>query len=746
MMTPDDPRRSEHPADGAEPGGPAQPAAVPESLDPELQRIFDDPEIRAAFEAGDADEMEKTLQRRRRFEPDPNVCRKIDELLQTRRLFLRPIDGAPTMFTFNGIGTMLYGRRDFDPSDGTYFATLWFTVVFLPIVPLQQYLVRDAGGDAYQFLGSVPMSRGVRRAVLAVAALVVAAAAVFAATSWHAGRHADVHFLNGLDTAVDIELDGKVLHVPSDGRATRRLAAGTYTVRATGPEGALLEEQVLRVSGGDFLIAYNVLGAAPLIVENVVYTGPLAVNLPQGDPEFDHFIGRRMVYRANVDYVFEEPPHEIRLPSERSVVRRRHAFVLPGGWRASLNLLNSLDDAAGGVALMEGIALAQTADLVAIRLAWGLIDSARGPDEGHAFVERLLERTPGEVEVHRLRQDAMGRAGREADVREMYRRMQAAQPDSPMAAYLRARAEPLAESRGLYRDLFARFPDYYFGVHGYAYALAMSREFGDAAPLFERARQIDPANATFAWELYFASLVASGRTGDAIAALVDACRAAPESVSLGTAILYGQLARLQPGDALPHPPDHYLGSLDAEPDQADVLRAWFDLYVFGEVDAGLLARLDGDARQPVELAIAAARDPERALALADATSPEILARIDNATLVLLACEAGRLGRSGLARKLLDGVPIGQRDKADALAEFAVDGVDSDRLQELDLPVQAALHVARARRAEAAGEPPDPHLARARADDVLHTVVTRACDRWPRVQPAPGAAPIEGERE
>ncbi len=736
-MFPDDSHMfPDRPAD-AEPETPATP---PEVLDPDLQRIFDEPDIRAAFEGGDAGELERLLNRRRRFEPDPNVRLKIDELLQTRRLFVRPIDGAPTMFTLNGVGTMLYGRRDFDPSDGTYFATLWFTVLFLPIVPLRQYLVRDAGGGAYQFVGRVSMSRGPRRIPLVVAGLVVAALAAFAATSWHSGRHADVHFLNGLDTAVDIELDGQVVHVPSDGRTTRRMAAGTYTVRATDPEGAILEEQVLSVSGGDSLVAYNVLGAAPLIVENVVYTGRLAVVFPQGDPDFDHFIGQRVVHRANVDYVFKEPPAEITLRSETSVQRRRHAFVLPGGWRTSLNLLNSLGEMAGGATLMEGIALANPDDLTAIRLAWALVDSTRGPEEGHAFVERLVERAPDAVEVHRLRQEAMGRAGREAEVRDLYRRMHADQPDSPMAAYLRARAEPLAESRSVYRDLLARFPDYYLAVHGYAYALAMSREFDGAVPLFERARLLDPENATFSWDLYLASLVASGRTDDAIAALADACRASPESVSLGTAVLYGQLARLNRGAALPHPPDHYLGLLDAEPDQADVLRAWFDLHVSGEVDAGLLARLDDDARQPIELTIAATRDPDRALTLADATSPEILAGIDDAVLVLLACEAGRLGRSTLARKLLDGVPIRRRIEADALAKFVVDGVDSDRLEELELAVQAALHVARARRAEAAGEPAEPYLARARADDVLQSVVTRACDQWPRVRPA--AAPIE----
>ncbi len=735
MTTPDDPRAFQPSPDDSDPGDSSPLSELTELRDPELQRLFNEPELRAAVEGGDPAELERTLQQRRRFEPDPNLCAKIDELLQNRRLFLRPIHSAPSLFTFNGIGTMLYGRQDFDPSDGTYFATLWFTVLFLPIVPLRQYLVADAGGGAYHFLGRVSVSRGPRRVAWTLAALVVAAVAAVAATSWYSSRYTEVHFLNGLDTAVAVELDNTVVEVPPEGRVTRRLANGAYNARVTDLEGAVLEEQTMNVSGGGGLVAYNVLGAAPLIVENVVYTGPQAVLPPQNAPEFDHFVGQRLVRRPNVDYVFEDPPAEISLPSERSVQRRRHAFVLPGGWQTSLNVLTSLDDMQGIASLTETIALARPDDITAVRLAWAFIETERGPDASAAFVEQLLERVPDNVEIHRVRQEAMARAGQETKAREIYRRMEADRPDSAMAAYLRARLEPLAESRDLYRDLVARFPDYYYAVNGYAYVLAMSRQFEKAVPLFEQARQMEPEEAVFSWDLYLASLVAAGQPDAAIAALVEACRQEPESVSLGTAILYGQLAQLRPDDSLPHPGDYYLSTLAAEPEETDFLRAWFDLHVSGEVDAALLERLDDETRQAIDLCLAAGRDPERALALAEATTPEILAGIDNTTLVLLACEAGRLGRHALARKLLDGAPMRRPEETEALVQFALEGVDSDRLAELDLAVQAALHLARARRAEAAGQPADVHLAGARADDVLRGVVARACDRWPPVRTA-----------
>lgn len=45
------------------------------------------------------------------------------------------------MSSINGIGTSLYGKQDVDPIDGSYIATKWFIVVFLPIFPLGSYRV-----------------------------------------------------------------------------------------------------------------------------------------------------------------------------------------------------------------------------------------------------------------------------------------------------------------------------------------------------------------------------------------------------------------------------------------------------------------------------------------------------------------------------------------------------------------------------------------------------------------------------
>ena len=72
---------------------------------------------------------------------------------------LEPIDKAPSLFTFNGIGTMLYGHRDYDSATKSYIATLYFTVLFIPIFPIAAYRVISESGRGYRFLGKARLSR-----------------------------------------------------------------------------------------------------------------------------------------------------------------------------------------------------------------------------------------------------------------------------------------------------------------------------------------------------------------------------------------------------------------------------------------------------------------------------------------------------------------------------------------------------------------------------------------------------------
>ena len=48
-------------------------------------------------------------------------------------------------FTFNGIGTRYYGRAGLDRQEGSYIATEWFVLLYLPLFPIRSMRVRPVG-------------------------------------------------------------------------------------------------------------------------------------------------------------------------------------------------------------------------------------------------------------------------------------------------------------------------------------------------------------------------------------------------------------------------------------------------------------------------------------------------------------------------------------------------------------------------------------------------------------------------
>jgi hypothetical protein len=70
----------------------------------------------------------------------------------------KPVATAPSMGTINGIGTKLYGRRNYDSQTATYIATLYITFFYVPVIPIASYRVKDAGTNRYQFYGKVPLA------------------------------------------------------------------------------------------------------------------------------------------------------------------------------------------------------------------------------------------------------------------------------------------------------------------------------------------------------------------------------------------------------------------------------------------------------------------------------------------------------------------------------------------------------------------------------------------------------------
>jgi len=81
---------------------------------------------------------------------------------QMRSPGMQPITGAPSLFTLNGFGTMLYGERDYDPPTRSHVSVLYFVALFIPVFPIAAYRVIRVDGRRWSFLGKVPLSEGDR--------------------------------------------------------------------------------------------------------------------------------------------------------------------------------------------------------------------------------------------------------------------------------------------------------------------------------------------------------------------------------------------------------------------------------------------------------------------------------------------------------------------------------------------------------------------------------------------------------
>lgn len=89
---------------------------------------------------------------------------KVRDSAHRQRVFapLKPISAAPSLRTINGFGFRLYGNTDYHKETNSYASTYYFVGLFVPLIPLARYRVRDTGPSQYSFLGKLPLRRGDR--------------------------------------------------------------------------------------------------------------------------------------------------------------------------------------------------------------------------------------------------------------------------------------------------------------------------------------------------------------------------------------------------------------------------------------------------------------------------------------------------------------------------------------------------------------------------------------------------------
>lgn len=407
-------------------------AAAREAGDPHL---FPD-EVRALFDLGQARKARKVLLRLAGEERDDNRATLQYEVAEHPRLWLDPLSSAPGMYTFNGIGTMLYGRH-LPQSDGTYIATLWFTVLFVPLWPLGSYLVARAEEGGWYFLAKAPFSRlalGVRR--FAWMAIIVAAGQLAWNTYW-SSTHTDLIAYNGFDRPVTVTVAGEMLTVYPAGHAVfENLRREPASIEAKWPG----EEAPFESLNFDFSAhAYHHL------IYNVANRGALRVDFIKygGEPTSEGWwLEGGPVHRVqeSIDYVFVDPP-ETKFLAEDAVVENSILYDAGGGEIAAntvvMLLEEGLDEWAMEVAraqLAVDPADPQLAMVIALHL---LADDL--PAQLDLF-RQLIARSPTTVDLHRYYQNLWPEARQEEVISE-YAELLVEHPSDPMYHYLAGRLE-----------------------------------------------------------------------------------------------------------------------------------------------------------------------------------------------------------------------------------------------------------------------------------------------------------------
>ena len=650
---------------------------------PELEALaYRVPAVRRAIEQGRPLDAYRALYWANRLRRLGDQGAVAATLLARRRVFLKALTTVPRMFTYNGVGTSLYGRADLDINDGSYVATLFVVVFFIPVFPIASYLARDGQASrrrSWNIMAKVPMGSLTyfwqRAVALGVIALILAASS----SAIDEYGHATLHVVNGLDRPVSVELRGATARatvLPGE-QTPIRTTVGKHQLDIRDGD-RVIESSVVDLPRGRSAVAWNVLGAAPLYVDHETYSKDGA-SPSDNAPTPQVLCGQSLIVGKDVDYVFSTPPKELSLPSGSSSVVKTHMGIAPGGWRSCINYLASLGGLAKGAWLTLQLARATRATAAAMGPE---IDSALAvlpTAEAEAFAKDLLTRDDT-LEANRIYQNVLLESHQQARASAEYDARLAVKPGAD-SEYLALRVRPEDQQRKTVDAVVARFPEHAYLRRAQALTHYADLEFPATASACDALKELDPKLWLESIDQCVDGFVGVGRGQDALGTLrgVAADSSMTSSNRRDAAILAFRVAH-RIGEAAPD-----VASGDDEDPAATHL---FVLAVTGiPIEPAAIEKVkDEPMREALRISAAARSTPDAALARIREANAAALMRLPNAIHMLLFAEAIRRDdASDVAERLVpDGMPF------IAYADFFMKtSVRISRAQELQADAVAA---------------------------------------------------------
>ncbi len=703
---------------------PADPLGLLESV-PELERFLSDRRVRGAIERGRPNDLYRALFWARWRGSFPDDRDTLAMLLSKRRLFVAPMNGAPVLQTINGVGAKIYGEAE-RGEDYAFVGTHYFVFFFVPIFPIASYLMAHAGANAYRFFGRAPFDMGHwlwnRLVVFGVLGSVLAGLML----SIGAVRHGRITVVNGLPFAVTASLRAgeepeQRFLVPPHEHRTVEVPAGDCVFAAFG--GGELSSGHVTVAGGSHHTVWNVLGVAPLYLEEVVYS-TRAGGSDGAAPEI--YCGRELIDVGRVDYFLVDPPASISLSSRRSVERRSHfALASPEEldcvWERAIagdeRVPALIDAMARGldyepeatIALMEGLELTANRDAA--------MDVARAMRDRHGD-------GPMGLEVHRTYQRWMLRGGDRDALRAEYE-ARALERDDADSHFLYLRVLRPSDAVDRYAALSERFPEHPLLTMTHALQLCDAGAFAEGSARFDEASRW-PEVRESEWVVERARcLFAADRRRDAVLLLEQAFEASEGfGEQLVLASVHELLSRaLEPSESS--------ALFDDLLDDVGSAPGWEAVYaaLVGRTPSDEAMRAIGDPEMAslVAALVHARRDPRAAVEALANVPPYLRRAIPLGLEVLLLAEAAR-ARPGSAAALWPDSRV--HPDEEVVEAFVATGTATDAFESLPRYVRAASYFVRSRSEGLDEESRAAARERAYALDVMPSWIG-AAENWSR---------------
>ncbi|HEX9573700.1 MAG TPA: hypothetical protein VF994_06355 [Myxococcales bacterium] len=692
---------------------------------PELESLAGEPSIRRAIEAGDPFKIYRALFWTRLLGRLASQRDTLSTLLRNRRLFAKPIKGSPWLGTLNGVGATLLGESERDP-DGTHVATHAVVIFFVvPLLPLGAYLVRKEHSgvlrSSWRIFARVPMGPvpWLWSRLVALGAVASVLFGAFAAV--HSARYGDVRVVNAFDAPIGITVGDQKATVPALGDVVVSARVGRHPARAATPDGIEVDTLELEVTSGKRVLVWNLAGAMPVLLLDVVYS---AVKSPADEPRPPPravYCGQRLIQLPSVDYAFRAPDKSVSMPSGSGRLVKSYLDYERGAKEALHGCFFYLvrkgreADAAPFLEIAARIARwdpETAAAAVHARLSDSVAQALR-------LAKEVRDARPNDLEAHRLYQATAEQAGRGGELFDEYRKRAEAEPGSADAQYLYARLFHGNQGRTLIDSLAARFPDHVYLLRASFHDRFRGRDWKGAHEAWERLRARSDAAATEMADEEIRTLVAIGKFADALKLAGGTFEKGSPLVRSMMAQRFARIAAVAGLGAS----DVLIARLEAEAhlragEKLWLLRQQSGFKVPKEVDAPGLA-----------LVRALGKDPAAAIRLAGSASEIDLGALDRGTWALLYCEAARTGNAEVERSLLRFARASVWGELEAMRKLA--RLERAASPDIDLDPEAlsAALLVRSRNPSLAAPERKTLIDEARRLDLLRGQITNAIPAW-----------------